>query len=89
MTQVCDQSRDRHSSGSRPGGDSRRTSGPGSGASSLAGAVAALPAVRRGELRKKDAERQFSYVHGLRIRLLEDLVLHNLGISNVVSIVAG
>ncbi len=28
-------------------------------------------AVRRGELRRKDAERQLSYVRGLRIRLLE------------------
>ena len=34
-------------------------------------------AVRRGELTRKDAERQLSYVHGLRIRLLEDLVLQN------------
>jgi len=34
-------------------------------------------AVRRGELTRGDAERQLSYVHGLPIRLLEDLVLHN------------
>ena len=34
-------------------------------------------AVRRGELTRKDAERQLNYVHGLRIRLLEDLVLQN------------
>ena len=34
-------------------------------------------AVRRGELTRKDAERQLSYVHGLRIRLVDDLVLHN------------
>ena len=33
--------------------------------------------VRRGELTRKDAERQLSYVHGLPIRLVEDLVLHN------------
>ena len=46
-------------------------------------------AVRGGELRKKDAERQLSYVHGLWIRLLEDLVFHNVGISHVASIVAG
>jgi hypothetical protein len=46
-------------------------------------------AVRGGELRKKDAERQLSYVHGLWIRLLEDLVFHNAGFSHVASIVAG
>jgi hypothetical protein len=34
-------------------------------------------AVRRGELTRKDAERQLNYVHGLRIRLQEDLVLQN------------
>src|SRR5690242_6599463 len=34
-------------------------------------------AVRRSELTRRDAERQLSYVHGLRIRLLDDLVLHN------------
>jgi predicted nucleic acid-binding protein len=34
-------------------------------------------AVRRSELTRGDAERQLSYVHGLRIRLLDDLVLHN------------
>ena len=34
-------------------------------------------AVRRGELTRSDAEAQLSYVHGLRIRLLDDLVLHN------------
>jgi len=45
--------------------------------------------VRRGELRKKDAERQLSYVHGLWIRLLENLVFHIVGISHVASIVAG
>jgi predicted nucleic acid-binding protein len=33
--------------------------------------------VRRGELTRKGAERQLSYVHGLPIRLLEDLVLHH------------
>src|SRR5262249_22193656 len=41
--QVRDRSRRRRSPGSRPGRDSRRTSDPGSGASSLAGAVASLP----------------------------------------------
>jgi predicted nucleic acid-binding protein len=35
------------------------------------------PAVRRGELTRRDAEAQLSYVHGLRIQLLDDLVLHN------------
>jgi hypothetical protein len=34
-------------------------------------------AVRRGELARRDAERQLAYVHGPRIRLLDDLVLHN------------
>ena len=34
-------------------------------------------AVRRGELTRKDAERQLSYVHGLPVRLVEDLVLQN------------
>ena len=34
-------------------------------------------AVRRGELTRKDAERQLSSVHGLPIRLVDDLVLHN------------
>jgi predicted nucleic acid-binding protein len=34
-------------------------------------------AVHRGELTKKDAERQLSYVRGLRIRLLGDRVLQN------------
>jgi|SRR5689334_24884635 predicted nucleic acid-binding protein len=34
-------------------------------------------AVRRGELTRRDAERQLSYVHGLPVRLLDDLVLHN------------
>jgi predicted nucleic acid-binding protein len=32
-------------------------------------------AVRRGEMTKKDAERQLNYVRGLRIRLLGDRVL--------------
>jgi len=34
-------------------------------------------AVHRGELTKKDAERQLNYVRGLRIRLLGDRVLQN------------
>jgi len=34
-------------------------------------------AVRLGELTRRDAEAQLSYVHGLRIRVAEDLVLHN------------
>jgi hypothetical protein len=34
-------------------------------------------AVRRGELARRDAERQLADVHGLWIRLLDDLVLHN------------
>ena len=34
-------------------------------------------AVRRGELTRSDAEAQLSYVHGLPIGLLDDLVLHN------------
>jgi predicted nucleic acid-binding protein len=34
-------------------------------------------AVRRGELTRKDAERQLEYVRGLRIRLLGDRVLQN------------
>src|SRR5215469_17025509 len=34
-------------------------------------------AVRRGELARRDAEAQLSYVHGLPIRLFDDLVLHN------------
>jgi len=34
-------------------------------------------AVRRGELTRRDAEAQLSYVHGLRIRVADDLVLHN------------
>ena len=34
-------------------------------------------AVRRGELTRKDAERQLNYVRGLRIRLLGDRVLQN------------
>jgi len=34
-------------------------------------------AVRRGELTRRDAERQLSYGHGLPVRLLDDLVLHN------------
>jgi predicted nucleic acid-binding protein len=34
-------------------------------------------AVRRGELTRRDAERQLTYVHELPIRLLNDLVLHN------------
>ena len=34
-------------------------------------------AVHRGELTKKDAERRFHYVRGLRIRLLGDRVLQN------------
>jgi len=34
-------------------------------------------AVRRGELTRRDAERQLGYVHGLPIQLLGDLVLHN------------
>jgi predicted nucleic acid-binding protein len=33
--------------------------------------------VHRGELTKKDAERQLSYVRGLRIRLLGDRVLQS------------
>jgi hypothetical protein len=35
-------------------------------------------AVRRGEVTRKDAERQLDYVRGLRIRLLSDCVLQNL-----------
>src|SRR5215831_1879524 len=34
-------------------------------------------AVRRGELPRRDAERQLRYVHELPIRLLDDLILHN------------
>jgi predicted nucleic acid-binding protein len=34
-------------------------------------------AARRGELTRRDAEAQLAYVHGLPIRLLDDLVLHN------------
>jgi predicted nucleic acid-binding protein len=34
-------------------------------------------AVHRGEMTKKDAERQLNYVRGLRIRLLGDRVLQN------------
>jgi predicted nucleic acid-binding protein len=34
-------------------------------------------AVRRGEMRKKDADQQLNYVRGLRIRLLGDRVLQN------------
>jgi predicted nucleic acid-binding protein len=34
-------------------------------------------AVHRGELTKKDADRQLNYVRGLRIRLLGDRVLQN------------
>ena len=34
-------------------------------------------AVRRGELTRRDAEAQLSHVHELPIRLLDDLVLHN------------
>jgi predicted nucleic acid-binding protein len=34
-------------------------------------------AVRRGEMTRKDAERQLDYVRGLRIRLLGDRVLQN------------
>jgi len=34
-------------------------------------------AVHRGEMTKKDAERQLTYVRGLRIRLLGDRVLQN------------
>ena len=34
-------------------------------------------AVRRGELTKKDADRQLNYVRGLRIRLLGDRVLQS------------
>ena len=34
-------------------------------------------AVRRGELTRRDAEAQLAYVHGLPIRLADDLVLHN------------
>jgi predicted nucleic acid-binding protein len=34
-------------------------------------------AVRRGELTRRDAEARLAYVHGLPIRLLDDLVLHN------------
>ena len=34
-------------------------------------------AVRRGEMTRKDAERQLNYVRGLRIRLLGDRVLQN------------
>ena len=34
-------------------------------------------AVRRGEMTRKDAERQLEYVRGLRIRLLGDRVLQN------------
>jgi predicted nucleic acid-binding protein len=34
-------------------------------------------AVRRGEVTKKDADRQLGYVRGLRIRLLGDRVLQN------------
>jgi len=41
------------------------------------GAALLYQAVRRGELTRRDAEAQLSYVHGLPIRLLDDLVLHN------------
>jgi len=34
-------------------------------------------AARRGELTRRDAEAQLAYVHGLPIRLLDDLVLYN------------
>jgi predicted nucleic acid-binding protein len=34
-------------------------------------------AVRRGEMTRKDAERQLNYVRGLRMRLLGDRVLQN------------
>ena len=34
-------------------------------------------AVRKGEMSKKDADHQLSYVRGLRMRLLEDRVLQN------------
>src|SRR5215472_1340012 len=34
-------------------------------------------AVRRGELTRRDAEAQLAYVHGLPIRLADDLVLDN------------
>ena len=34
-------------------------------------------AVRRGEMTRKEAERQLEYVRGLRIRLLGDRVLQN------------
>src|SRR5215467_4991060 len=34
-------------------------------------------ATRRGELARRDAERQLAYVHGLPIQLADDLVLHN------------
>ena len=34
-------------------------------------------AVRRGEMTRKEAERQLNYVRGLRIRLLADRVLQN------------
>jgi predicted nucleic acid-binding protein len=34
-------------------------------------------AVRRGELTRSDAEAQLAYVHRLPIRMLDDLVLHN------------
>jgi predicted nucleic acid-binding protein len=34
-------------------------------------------AARRGELTRRDAERQLSYVYGLPVRLADDLVLHN------------
>ena len=40
---VRDRSGCRHSPGTRPGRDSRRTSDPGSGAAALAGAVASVP----------------------------------------------
>ena len=36
-------------------------------------------AVRSGEMTKKDAERRLDYVRGLRIRLLGDRVLQNVG----------
>ena len=73
--QVCDRPGRRHSPGPGPGRDPRRTSAPGSGAARWQVLSVLYQAVRRGELTRKEAERQLSYVHGLPIRLLEDRVL--------------
>jgi len=73
--QVRDRSGRRHPPGPRPGRDPRRTSDltP----ALLRSQVLSLlyQAVRRGEMTRKEAERQLDYVRGLRIRLLGDRVL--------------